>query len=132
MDNGAVTHDPLTKAEVLSTTFLSKQSGQVLNLPSTCFPCPKLTYFAFRSSEVKSYLNDLDSSGGADPNQIFPMFLRNSAFILAPKLAKIFRYLLKAGSFPGVKGRNQETRVCAESPRVFVYLPSQIPSSCRD
>ena len=61
LDNGLGTHDPRTKAEVLSTTFLSKQSGKVLNLPSTCFPCPKLTYFAFRSSEVKSYLNDLDS-----------------------------------------------------------------------
>ena len=125
LDDGAVTHDPLTKAEVLSATFLSKQSGQVLNLPSTCFPCPKLTYFAFRSSEVKSYLNDLDSSGGTDPNQIFPMFLRNSATILAPKLAKIFRDLLKAGSFPAC------WRTANITPIPKGSSPTQFPSDYR-
>ena len=67
MDNEMVTNDPLAKAEVLSTSFLRKQSGQVLPLLSTCFPLPKSNFFAFRSSEVKYYLNDLDSSGSSDP-----------------------------------------------------------------
>ena len=38
----------------------------------SCFPEPKLTSFAFRSSEVKKLLLDLDSFGAVDPNGIFP------------------------------------------------------------
>ena len=45
-DDGSVTYDPSKKAEVFSTVFQKKQSDQELNLPPTCFPKPKFTYFA--------------------------------------------------------------------------------------
>ena len=125
LDNGSITYDPLTKAEVLSTAFHEKQSGQVLNLPPTCFPSPKLTYFAFRSSEIKNYLNNLNSSGGSDPNGIFPLFLKNIATHLAPKLAKIFRDLLKTGSFP------ECWRTANITPIPKGTSPSQFPSDYR-
>ena len=95
-DDGSVTYDPSKKVEIFSTVFQNKQSDQKLNLIPTCFPIPKLTCFAFKSSERKYYLNPY---GDLDPHNIFPLFLNKMAVILAPKLAKIFRGLIAAGSF---------------------------------
>ena len=100
MDNGSVTYDPSVMAEVFSEVFQKKQSDQELTLPPTCFPCPKFTFFVFKSRELRYYLNDLDSLGGSDPDGIFPRFLKKISKQLAPKLAKIFRDLLSAGHFP--------------------------------
>ena len=100
MDNGSVTYDPSVMAEVFSEVFQKKQSDQELTLPPTCFPCPKFTFFVFKSRELRYYLNDLDSLGGSDPDGIFPLFLKKISKQLAPKLAKIFRDLLSAGHFP--------------------------------
>ena len=99
-EDGSVTSDPSKMAEVFSSVFQRKQSDQILDLPPTCFPLPKFTCFAFKSIEVKQYLKDLDSQGGSDPNNIFPLFLKETADLLAPKLAKIFRDLMRSGSFP--------------------------------
>ena len=100
LNDGSVTHDPLTKAELLSSVFLRKQNGQILNLPSTSFPLHKFTFLAFGSSDVKYHLNDLNSSGSTDLNMIFHMFLKYTAIILAPKSEKIYRDILRVGSFP--------------------------------
>ena len=51
-------------------------------MPDTCFPEAKLSKIAFRSSEVKKLLLDLNAYGGADPNGIFPMFLRRQLSFL--------------------------------------------------
>ena len=69
-----VTYEPSKKAEVFTTVFQNKQSDQNLNLPQTCFSKPKFTYFAFKLSEMKYYLKDLNSNGGLNPHSIFPCF----------------------------------------------------------
>ena len=60
--DGSVTYDPSEMAKVFSMVFQGKQCDQVLNLPPTCFPNPKLTYFAFKSFEIRYYLNELGSN----------------------------------------------------------------------
>ena len=53
------------------------------DLPLTCLPSPSLTSFAFRSTEVRCLLLDLDSYGGSDPLGMFPLFLKRTADVLA-------------------------------------------------
>ena len=101
-DDGSVTHDPSKKAEIFSIVFQNKQSDQELNLPPTCFLKPKFTYFAFKSSEIKYWLKDLNPHGYMDPHNIFPLFLNMVAVILAIELVKIFGGLIATGSFPAV------------------------------
>ena len=55
------------KADLLSDHFDGKQSRESVDLPVTCHPFPSLTSFAFRSSEVRRLLLDLDPFGGSDP-----------------------------------------------------------------
>ena len=43
---------------------------------------------------------DLDSYGGTDPLGMFPLFLKKTAVVLAPRLAVVFRQLFRLGSFP--------------------------------
>ena len=73
-DDGSVSYDPYKKAEVFSTVFQNKQNVQELDLPPTCFPNLKLTYFAFKFSKIKYSLKDLNLHGGLDPHNIFPCF----------------------------------------------------------
>ena len=49
---------------------------------------------------MKQLLLDLDSDGGTDPLRMFPLFLKRTAEVLAPRLAVIFRRLIHLGSFP--------------------------------
>ena len=67
-EDGSITYEPLEKANLLLNNFNAKQSNQFLNLPATCHPEPKLKSLAFRSSEMKMFLDALDSYGGVDPN----------------------------------------------------------------
>ena len=87
-------------ADILSAHFDGKQSRDPVDLPSTCHQSPSLTTFAFRSREVKRLLLDLDSYGGTDPLGMFPIFLKKTADVLAPRLAVVFRGLLRLGCFP--------------------------------
>ena len=65
------------KAELLSDHFDGKQSRESVDLPLTCYPSPRFTSFAFRSSEVRRLLFDLDPYGGSNPLGIcFLLFLR--------------------------------------------------------
>ena len=72
--DGSVAFDPPEMAEVFSKVFQRKHCDQVLNLPPTCFPNLNLTYFVFKSSEIKYYLMELDSNGGLDLDIMFPLF----------------------------------------------------------
>ena len=74
------------KADLLSDHFDSKQSREAVDLQLTCHPSPSFTSFAFRSSEVRRLLLDLDPYGGTDPLGMFPFFLKRTADVMAPVL----------------------------------------------
>ena len=88
------------KADLLSDDFDGKQSMESVDLPLTCHASPSLTSFAFRSSEVRRLLLDLDPYGGSDPLGMFPLFLKRTADVLAPRLSAVLRRLVRLGSFP--------------------------------
>ena len=69
---------------LLSDHFDGKQSRESVDQPLTCHPSPSLTSFAFRSSEVRRLLLDLDPYGGSDRLGMFHLFLKRTADILAP------------------------------------------------
>ena len=91
----------LVCGDLLSDHFDNKQSMESVDLLVTCHPSPSLITFAFRTSEVKRLLLDLDPYGGTDPLGMFPLFLKRTADVLAPSLSVVFRRLLRLGSFPG-------------------------------
>ena len=92
--------ESISKADLLSDHFDSKQSREAVDLPLTCHPSPSLTTFAFRSREVGRLLLDLDPYGGTDPFGIFPLFLTRTAGVMAPCLSVVFRQLVRLGSLP--------------------------------
>ena len=96
---GGLVCESVGKADMLSAHFDGKQSKDLVDLPSTCHLSPSLTTFAFRSREVKQLLLDLDSYGGTDPMGMLPIFLK-TAKVLAHRLAVVFRWLVRLGSFP--------------------------------
>ena len=55
------------KDDLLFDDFDSKQSRKAVDLPITCHPSHILSSCAFRSSEVRRLLVDLDPFGGTDP-----------------------------------------------------------------
>ena len=95
---GGLVCEPVGKADLQSDHFDSKQSRESDDLLVTCHPSPSLITFAFRSSEVKRLLLDLDPYGGTDPLGMFPLFLKRTADVLAPCLSVVFRRLLRLGS----------------------------------
>ena len=88
-------YESVGKADLFSDYFDGKQSRESL----TCHPSPRLTTFAFRSSEVRHILLDLDPYGGTDPLGRFPLFLKRTADVLAHQLSAVFRRLDRLGSF---------------------------------
>ena len=87
------------KADLLSDHFDGKQSRESVYLPLTCHLSLSLTSFAFRPSEVRRRLLDLDAYEGSDPLGMFPLFLKRTADVLAPRLSVVFRRLVRLGSF---------------------------------
>ena len=78
----------------------SKKSRESVDQLVTCHPSPSLITFAFRSTEIKRLVLDLDPYGGTDPVGMFPLFLKRTADVLAPRLSVVFRRLHRLGSFP--------------------------------
>ena len=99
-EGGELVCESVGKADLLSDNFDSKQSKEAVDLPLTCHPSPSLTTFAFRSSEVRSLLLDLDPYGGTVILGIFPIFLKRTADVMAPRFSVVFRRLVRLGSFP--------------------------------
>ena len=89
-DCGDLVCELVGKADTLLVHFDGKQSRDRVDLPSTCHPSPSLTTFAFRSQELKRLLLHLDSYGGTDPLGMFPLFLKKTAEVLAPRLTVVF------------------------------------------
>ena len=123
--SGAVSSSPRDRAILLSEVFKSKQCGDTLELPPTCFPEVSLSRFAFKSKEVLGLLADLDSYGGLDPNGLLPIFLKRNRAFLAPKLSVVFRILLRTGDFPRIWRKANVTPIPKTSP------PSILPENYR-
>ena len=98
-EGGRLVCESVGKAALLSDHFDSKQSREAVDLPLTCHPSPTLTTFVFRLSEVRFVLLDLDPYGGTDPLGMFPLFLKRTADVMAPRLSVVFRWLVRLGSF---------------------------------
>ena len=83
-EGGGLVCESVGKADLLSDHFDSKQSREAVDLPLTCLPSPSFTTFAFRSSEVRRLLLDLDPYGGTDPLGMFPLFLKRTSDVTPP------------------------------------------------
>ena len=98
-EGGGLVGELVGKADLLSDNFDSKQSREAVDLPRTCHPSPSFTTFAFRSSEVRCLLLDLDPYGGIDPVGMIPLFLKRTD-VMSLRLSVVFRWLVRLGSFP--------------------------------
>ena len=118
------------KADLLSDHFDSKQSKEAVGLPLTCHPSPCLTTFAFRSRDVRRLLLDLDPYDGTDPLAMFPLFLKRTADVMAPRLSVVFRRLVRLGSFPPCWRQANVTQIPKGPPSSSVanYRPISITS----
>ena len=85
-EGGGLVCESVGKADLLSDHFDSKQSREAVDLLLTCHPSPSLITFAFRSSEVRHLLLDLDPYGGTGPLGMYPLFLKRTADVMAPVL----------------------------------------------
>ena len=90
-------HTRRLSISLVSETLMFNVSVDLL---VTCHLSPSLITFAFRSNEVKHLLLDLNPYGGTDSLGMFPVFLKRTADVLAPRLSVVFRLLLRLGSFP--------------------------------
>ena len=83
-EGGGLVSESVGKADLLSDHFDNKQSREAVDQLLTCHPSPCLTTFAFRLSEVRHLLLDLDPYGGTDPLGMFPHFLKRTADVMTP------------------------------------------------
>ena len=90
---GGLVCESVGKANLLSDHFDGKQSRESVDQPLTCHPSTRLTSFTFRSSEVRRLLLDLDPYGGSDPLDMFPLFLKRTADVLASRLSVVLGYV---------------------------------------
>ena len=118
------------KPNLLSDHFYGKQSRESVDLPLTCHPSPSLTSFAFRSSEVRCLLLDLDPYGGSDPVGMFPLVLKRTADVLPPRLSVVVRQLVRLCSFPACWRQANVTPIPKGPPSSSVanYRPISITS----
>ena len=118
------------KADLLSDHFDSKQSREAIDLPLTCHSSPSFTTFAFRSSEVRHLLLDLDPYGGTDPLGMFPLFLKRTAGVMVPRLSVVFWRLVRLGSFQACWRQANVTPIPKGPPSSSVanYRPISITS----
>ena len=129
-EGGELVCESVGKADLLSDHFDSKQSREAVDLPLTCDPSPSLTTFAFRLSEVRRLLLDVDPYGGTDPLGMFPLFLKRTADAMAPRLSVVFRRLVRLGSFPACWRQANVTPIPKGPPASSVanYRPISIAS----
>ena len=73
---------------------------------------------------------DLDPYGGFDPLGMFPLFLKRTADVLAPRLSVVFRRLVRLGSFPACWRQANVTPIPygPPSPSVANYRPISLTS----
>ena len=129
-DGGGLVCELVGKADLLSDHFDGKQSSEAVDLPIVRQQSPSLTTFAFRSSEVRRLLLDLDPYGGTDPLGMFPLFLKRTDDVMAPCLSVVFRWLVCLGSFPTCWRQAHVTPIAKGPPSSSVenYRPISITS----
>ena len=86
---------PAEKASLLDSQFDSKHCREQFVTPLSCFLQSRCNSLAFRTPVILRLLHDLDTYGGVDPLDVFPLFLKIVSDIIAPKL----RGLICHGSF---------------------------------
>ena len=106
-EGGGMVCESVGKTGLLSDHFDGKQSREfgllaspipicpsnaspIPNRPLTCHLSQRLTTFAFRSSEVRRLLLDLDLYDGTDPLCMFALFNKRTTYVLDPRLSKCF------------------------------------------
>ena len=101
-------------------------------LAATCHKSPRLTTFAFRSSEVSRLLLDLDIYEGYDPFCMLPLFLKRTADVLSFRLSVVFRRLVCLGSFLACWRQANVTPISRGPPSSTAanYWPISITSVC--
>ena len=79
---------------------------------------------------MRRFLLDLDPYGGTDPLSMFPLFLKRTADVMAPRLSVVFRRLVHLGSFPACWRQANVTQIPKGSPSYPVenYRPISITS----
>ena len=88
------------KPFLFSAHFDAKQFRDSFQQPHSYGPSPVQCSVAFMSSSIRRLLRNLNPNGGNDPDGKFPLFYKQLAWEQAPKLAVIFRHLVKGGCFP--------------------------------
>ena len=97
---------------ICSQIILIASSPGSLDLKLTCHPSPRLTTFAFRSSEVRRLFLDLYLYGGTDPWGMFPHFLQRTANVVClPRLSVVFRRLVRLGNFQACERQANVTQI---------------------
>ena len=129
-EGGGVVCESVGKADLLSDHFDSKQSREAVDLLFTCYPSPSFTTFTFGPSEVRRLLFDLDPYGGTDPLGMFPLFLKRTTGVMAPRLGVMFLPLVRLGSFPACWRHANVTPIPKGPPSSSVanYRPISIAS----
>ena len=98
---------------------------EAVDLPLTCLPLTCFTTFAFRSSEVRRLLLDLDPYGGTDPLGMFLLFLKITADVMAPLLSVVVWRLVRLGSFPAFLEAGQ----CHPNSQSTVLFACELPTN---
>ena len=80
---------------------------------------------------MRHLLLDLDPYGGTDPLGMFPLFLKRTADVMAPRLSVVFRRLVRLGSFPACWRQANVTPISKGPPSSSVanYQPISITSA---
>ena len=103
--------------------------GKLLIWLLTCHPSPSLTSYAYRSSEVRRLLLDLDPYGGTVPLGMFPRFLKRTADVMAPPSERS----VSAALFVWLVFRLAGDRLMSpQFRRVHHLLCSQLASDCHN
>ena len=110
--------------------LVTSSPWRAVALPLTCRSSSSLTSFAFRSSEVRRLLLDLNHYMGSDPLGMFPLVLKRNADVLVPSLSVVFRRLVLLGSFPACWRQANVTPIPKgpSSSSVACYQPISITS----
>ena len=118
----------MSRSDLLSDHFDSKESREAVDMPLTCHPSPSFTTFTFRSNA--KVVKGPPSYGGTDPLGLFPLFLMRTADVMAPRLSVLFRQLVRLGSFPACWRQANVTPIPKGPPSSSVanYRPISITS----
>ena len=125
-EGGGLVCESVGKADLLSDHFDSKQSREAVDLPLTCHPSPSLTTFAIRLRQVRRLLLDLVPYGGTDPLDMFPLFLKRTADVMASCLSVVFRLLVRLGCFPNCWRQANVTKIGKVSVAVMNFCACPI------